>query len=198
MTGWKRLFVIGAGFGTGAVLTATLVVLLFVWYQSRPKPDPQWNSSAIQGHFNELTLQTGDQVLTRFTYMLENTTDHDYTVEPTTEVAIMIVLPEKKGLNQDPTLVMSRAAYIPAKQKVSITIDKAFDYDQKLPKEERSDDAKLTAFIERKLANMDGFVLFDKDHHYMINLPNGWGKKQRLNDTGNFAPAPSAQRALGH
>jgi hypothetical protein len=42
------------------------------------------------------------------------------------------------------------------------------------PEREKDNGEKLAAFMDRRLKELDGFVLFDKTRRYKIILLNGW------------------------
>ena len=65
--------------------------------------------------------------------------------------------------------------YIPAGQKVNISVTLPIMYsDFNFSKEKAHDEKQLTPFMDRRLAEIDGFVLFDPTNRYKIDFPNGW------------------------
>ena len=53
--------------------------------------------------------------------------------------------------------------------KVVLTISQDLDFQG-----DQNDLAAISAFTNRKLKHLDGFVLFDEAHRYKIILFNGW------------------------
>jgi len=78
-----------AGFGAGAVLTLSIVVASWIWYTSRPRP---WNKNALKAKFSGFTYQAKQEAFViDFEYVLENTTNKDYTFPPDTTVVERMV-----------------------------------------------------------------------------------------------------------
>jgi hypothetical protein len=92
---------------------------------------------------------------------LENTTNADYSLDPSTAL-LMATLPDGKGLEQRPDFTFS-STQTPAKQKVVLTISQDLDFQG-----DQNDLAalSLSAFTNRKLKHLDGFVMFDEAHRY--------------------------------
>lgn len=167
MVGWKKTVSQAAAFGAAFALVLCIVGGAWIWYAKSPHPTA-WNSAAIRATFKDLTLSTSQQPpKEHFSYLLENTTDVDYALDPST-VLVMAALPDGKGLEQDDTLSLS-AREIPARQKVVVSISRDMDYQG-----DPNDNDKLSEVTTRQLKKIDGFVLFDKVHRYKIILPNGW------------------------
>jgi hypothetical protein len=65
--------------------------------------------------------------------------------------------------------------YIPSGQKVNVSTILPITYSEFNFSEQKANDEKqLSAFIDRRLAEIDGFVLFDPTNRYKIDFPNGW------------------------
>lgn len=170
----KKWLCIGAGFGAGAVLMAALLIGGFTWYSNRPKPERAWNTTTLKATYHLLSVDEGDRLAVHFSYVVENTTDFDYSLDPKDDISIMTVLPENKGLGGNEEVALASHTFIPAKQKVSITLDKFYDYNESYPKAEKENTEKLTAFMHRRLKELAGFVMFDKRNRYMVKFPSGW------------------------
>jgi hypothetical protein len=166
MAGWKKAVSQAAVFGAAFAVVICLIVGAWTWYCVHRS----WNSTAIQATFKDLTLTTfpsHQSMKEDFSYVLENTTNADYSLNPST-VLLMTTLSDGKGLEQRHDFTFS-STKIPAKQKVVLTISQDLDFQG-----DQNDLAALSAFTNRKLKNLDGFVLFDEAHRYKIILPNGW------------------------
>jgi hypothetical protein len=167
MVGWKKTVSQAAAFGAAFALLLCMVGGAWIWYANSPHPTA-WNNAAIRATFKDLTMSTSQQPPKEyFSYILENTTDADYSLDPST-VLVMATLPDGKGLDQDHSFTLS-SSDIPAKQKVVVSISRDFDYQG-----DPNDLDKLSEVTNRHLKEIDGFVLFDKVHRYKIILPNGW------------------------
>ena len=169
MIGWKKIALQAAAFGVAFAVVLCIVAGAWIWYANSPRYQAAWNSTAIRATFKDITVSTSPQqpAKEKFSYVLENTTDADYSLDPST-VLVMAALPDGKGLEQDHAFSLI-SSEIPAKQKVVVSISRDMDYQG-----DKDDMAKLSAFMNRRLKELDGFVLFDKVHRYKIILPNGW------------------------
>ena len=170
--------------GIGLVLLTGLGA--FLWYENRPKPEPEWNRTALKATFDDINVNTGaDDVLLYFNYIVENKTSSDYSIKPDDDVAIMAVRAKGKGL-MGSSAKIEWPSFIPAKQKVSLTISDKYPYGGQAPKLNKSlkevptDNLdQLSAFVAKQLKELDGFTVFDKRNHYQIELPSGWGEDKK-------------------
>lgn len=161
----KRLFVISAGIGAGITLAIVAVTFAAFWYRSRPvKPGP-WNRTAITAEFTGLSVEISGPLVSTFRYSAENHTGHDY--ELPANGSIYKILAERKGLERDGTLQWAGGRFLPAEQKINIAIQieypGASDTD-------RNDPEKLTAFMKRRLAEIEGFAALDEANRYEIRF----------------------------
>jgi hypothetical protein len=209
----KNNILIAAGLGGGFAVILAAVAGTWVWYEVRPHKDPGWNSTAIKATFKDvvITTSTPNWKLT-FSYILENTTNSDYSIDGASQV-IMATLPGGKGFEPDETLSLPSSFYIPAKQKVVLSVfhalssserrqflsnwdpdfkglsrqgqDQVIELLQQKAKEgeytdvfsERDKDGRnfsSSSYMNLRLRELDGFVVFDKTRRYKIVLPNGW------------------------
>ena len=176
MVGWKKLILQAAGFGAAFAVVLAAIVGTCIWYEGRPHKEPEWNSTAIKATFKDVVITTSiPKPKLTFSYSLENTTTSDYSIDDSSKVLVMATLPEGKGLEPDATLSLVPSFYLPAKQKVVLSISKEAEYNDAYPESDRDNGDKLAAFMSRRLKELDGgFVLFDKTRRYKIILPNGW------------------------
>ena len=184
---WKKVFIRSAGFGFGAIMAIALIVGLWLWYNSRPKPVKPWDSQAITSCFSDLQVSVGDRIIAEFRYSLESSLDHDY-VLPSDDESAFIVLPDGKGLAKKENLEWPKGAILPAHQKISITFKIPFDYNDFYPRKHRDDLGKLNAFMKRRLKEIEGFVILDRKRRYEIKFPKGWepwGQKDKKNTQNN-------------
>jgi hypothetical protein len=175
MTGWKKLVLMAAGFGGGFAVVMASIVGIWVWYQGRPQKQPEWNSTAIRATFKDVVITTSKpKARLKFSYSLDNTTHSDYSIDDKSQVLIMATLPDGKGFEPDEAISLPSSFYVPATQKVVLTVSKECEYTDEYPEWDRGDLEKLGAFMTRRLKELDGFVVFDKTRRYKIILPNGW------------------------
>lgn len=74
-----------------------------------------------------------------------------------------------------PNLTLEQNLYIPSGQTVNISIVLPIMYsDFDFSQQKANDEKQLSAFVDRRLAEIDGFVLFDPTSRYKVDFPNGW------------------------
>jgi hypothetical protein len=162
---WKRLFVVSAGVSAGITFAVIVVALAFFWYTNRPVKARPWNQTAVTAKYTDLYLTTGRPLVLTFRYTLENHTDHDY--ELPSSGSIYKVLADAKGLDRDGSLKWDGGTSVLAGQKVNVGIHVEYEYTG-----ENTDlNEKLTAFINRRLSEIDGFAALDQLNRYEIRFP---------------------------
>jgi len=88
---------------------------------------------------------------------------------------IMATLPEGGNVFEaDEALSLPTPFYLPAKQKVVLTISKESEYSEAYPERDNDRADKAATFIARHLKELGGFVLFDKTRRYKILFPGKW------------------------
>lgn len=81
MPGWQKLVLRAASFGAAFAVVSCLIVGSWLWYESHPH-EPKWNSTAIRATFKQVGITTAvPRPKLTFSYVLENTTDTDYSIE---------------------------------------------------------------------------------------------------------------------
>ena len=169
MSSIKRWIITGVSFGVGLAIGLSLIAGGFVWYEGRPKPPKPWNTKAITAQYAELRVKTSEPLIMEFHFVIENHTDLDYNLPNGNSV--YKVKPNQKGLEQALTAEWVGDGFIPARQKMNIALRLKFNYTASFPKSDIDNPEKLGAFVNPKLAEMDGFVVLDQVTRYQINLP---------------------------
>jgi hypothetical protein len=191
---WKRLVVVSASTGAGFALIVAILAGGLFWYKSRPKTPRAWNSNAVTAKFATLEFSNNptDNVLFFFNYDLENNTDVDYRflgratdepkgwtrveVVPTAGAVTVFILKKLKSggsLAQDNDIEWD-SVFLPARKEVRFQVRVSYPYDDSFRATERNDLRKANAFVNAKLKEIDGFVLFDEVNRHQVNLPSGW------------------------
>lgn len=179
---WKRLVIFGTSAGAGFALSIAIIVGCFAWYSSHHNPPETWNSSAIKASFDAVKVE-GDDNHFEFYYLLDNTTNADYTLDESSTPTLVGKLKEQNSLTQPvgKELPLNYPIFIPSKQRGRYHISLlTYKYPGGKPKdglgsEERSTYEKgLSKYVSEMFQNLDGFVLFDESHRYQINFPRGW------------------------
>jgi hypothetical protein len=172
---WKKLLLVGVGWGLGTAVGLVAIVGVYNWYEGRPRPPKSWNSTAISSSDDAPGLgvsSDGKQI--RFSYTLQNATDTDYQIAPETE--IKITFKNEDGSLTEPLpreiATLRRPVFIPAKQKATSSLLIVFgDVPQRKPTEtDEQYHERLRSFCKKEMGDA-GFVLFDEGNRYQINLP---------------------------
>jgi hypothetical protein len=171
---WKAVLLRSIGAGVGFALALSAIAGLAFWYSHRPKPEKPWNQSAIKvsATGTEFSVQ-GDRLVCDFRYSLQNTTDKDYKLPSGGK--LMERLAQDMSYRNAPNLTLEQNLYIPSGQTVNISIVLPIMYsDFDFSQQKANDEKQLSAFVDRRLAEIDGFVLFDPTSRYKVDFPNGW------------------------
>jgi hypothetical protein len=121
MADWKKSLFIGIGWGLGTVVGLALLVGGFLWYSHRPTPEKHWNQSAIKAECTQTLFSIqSDRAVGDFRYSLQNTTDKDYRLPA--DAKIMVRLPQGMSYRDAPNMAWDHDLYIPAGQKVNVSI----------------------------------------------------------------------------
>jgi hypothetical protein len=195
MPTWKQIFFKAMGFGVGAVLTLGLVAAGWHWYATHPRP---WDKNALKAKFNGFSYQAKqDAFVMTFEYVVENTTNKDYTLPPDTAIFERMVYDSGYGNTVNAEIIEN--VFIPAKHKMIVKIQASYKYDDLgTTFQDTVDDKKSEIFAFKRLNRIDNFELFDKENKYEIDLPNEWAQWEKVKNA--FAdteskPTPQAKAA---
>lgn len=149
----------------------------WIWYTSRPRP---WNKNALKAKFSGFTYQAKQEAFViDFEYVLENTTNKDYTFPPDTTVVERMVYDTGFGSTLNAEIVGN--VFIPANHEMLIKIRVPYKYEELgTTFQETVDDKKSEAFAFKRLNRLDSFELFDKQNRYEIDLPNKWAEWDKV------------------
>jgi hypothetical protein len=169
---WKQVLLRSIGAGVGFALTLSAIASVFIWYSNGPKHEKPWNQTAIKvsATGTEFSVQD-DRLVGDFRYSLQNTTDRDYRLP--SDSKLMERLAQDMSYRDVPNMTWVQNLYIPSGQTVNVSIllpimYSDFDFSR------QNDEKWLSAFIDRRLAEIDGFALFDPTNRYKVDFPNGW------------------------
>ncbi len=186
---WKKILLIGLGWGVGTTVTLTVLLGGIFWYTSRPKPPvppKPWNVSAIKAEY-DFASTDADKNNIIFYYTLENTTDFDYRVEDSQHVTITAKLEEENSLTSflKSEGVLDYPIFVPAKKRVRFVVHLiGYTYsvkakDNATDEERRQRRSEVAKYVADKFANLDGFDLLDAETRYEIILPGGWKQSKK-------------------
>jgi hypothetical protein len=172
----KDRSLIGIGWGFGTAVGLALLVAGFIWYSHRPRPEKPWNESAIKATYTDASFSIqSDQALGDFRYSLQNTTDRDYRLPA--DAKVMMRLSKDMSYRDVSKMAWDHALYIPAGQKVNVSIKLPIMYsDFNFTKAMADDEKQLVPFMDRRMSEIDGFALFDLTNRYKVDFPSGWAE----------------------
>jgi hypothetical protein len=183
---WKRLVIISVAGGVGVALTFALIVGGLIWFQSLPKPPKAWNERAIRASYVDTIVEQTDRgnAALVFYYDIQNDTDFDYRLDDSSSIVIMQELGTESSLSAEKHIKLEYPVFVPAKHRarIALSLSHAFEWpDETDPAFQK----KVSGFVKRRLADVEGFVLFDETRRYQINFPKGWGDLLDPATTGN-------------
>ena len=168
---WKKIAVRAFAFGFGSAAFVALVVAGYFLYRHHEKVKP-WTSPMRATFTGSEIKQPKDAVILQIDYAIENPTNKDYQVPLGS--SIMLLLPDGNGYRtgEQAKVTFEPVPFIPSKQKVNVTITRTFkSEDYTLPSDGLP---KLVAFINKRMMEMDGFSVFDRENRIRIDFPNAW------------------------
>lgn len=183
MSPLKRIAVISASAGAGAVLMAALVFGRVLWYSSRPERPKPWNSQAIVAKFDypDAEGKVGSKTLVLY-YTLENTTDFDYRMPKKDQLEINGRLRRENSLSASSGAISidDDENFFPARQRRRFAIHLGYPIEVELGSEAKTKEDHhrewqiIADFMKKDLPNLNGFVIYDQSQRYQIDFPNGW------------------------
>lgn len=179
--GLKRRIIGGCHVVAGCAFAVALLSACFLRQKPQGKRPPSWNATAITAKYDEIRTAGEDNHIV-FEYSLRNNTDRDYVLDNNVAVCLAIRLGGSKDLSrchdnveeaiQFPIIVRARQTglivlEIPKRYPTPLTPAKSSNGRQDYHK-------ALEQFAAAEMPNLRGFVLFDGENHYEIDLPAGW------------------------
>lgn len=202
MPTWKKVFLRSAGFGAGFAVALAVMIGIFAWNESRPKPPRPWDASAIKAKYYRVSTSSDSQL--EFEYILENTTDLDYKLEEYSGARIAGRLGDTGGFvgfGDKENIKLEVPVYIPAHNKTRITVKlPAYGYEKRYPGNTATQEeihayyVGVAEHVSAKLANLNGFSIFDDGNRYQIDLPNGWKSVAEEETKRRLAEASSEKK----
>lgn len=170
MAQWKKVIWIGT-----AVACLVLALLLVFWRLPRrassSSPPKPWNSEAIKGTFVGVRVREIDPANSAvvFFFDLQNNTDFDYQLVDGPNVIFMSRLKSDGSLSSEKPVKLDHPAFLPARNRTRIGLEISRPFAWSSQTGSASDD-KVRELVNREVANLDGFVLFDEATRYQIEL----------------------------
>jgi hypothetical protein len=184
ISGWKNLairsFFGGAGIGVALVILAGT----FIWYHNRPERPKPWNTSALKAQWDTMEFTTGaakdvEGYPVDFYYNVKNNTDRNYPLTGPT-LTVMAVLTDGNALSKEfghyqlGSATVDGLAFIPPNGTARIAVHISYRYPDEFSQADKKNVDKIVASLNRRLKELNGFVVFDEENHYRVDLPEGW------------------------
>jgi|SRR5580704_9071164 hypothetical protein len=198
ISGWKKLairaFVGGAGFACALAIIAGAAL----WYHNRPEGPKPWNATALQAKYRGLELTTGSTkdptaYSVSFYYDVKNNTDRNYAIN-TSALTPMAVLTDGNALSkefghyQSGEAAVDGPAFIPPGGTARVLVRVSYFYPDEFTQADKDDAKKVFPSVDRRLKELSGFVVFDEQNHYRIDLPEGWKNWEGVKESKSAAP----------
>lgn len=168
MRGNKLLFLI---------LPFTLIASLAAWYLSPAHRGraQAWNSTAITARYIGAQLREIDagNATLFLAYELQNHTNSDYRVSDGPGLFFMSRVKPDGSLSSQEQIHLSYATFLPARQRARIALEIAHPFGWPAQSDPQFQD-KLKEFFNQRLADVQGFVMFDQADRFQIEFPAGW------------------------
>jgi hypothetical protein len=165
-------------FGAGVILLLAAVGItagMAARSHSYKAPAGTWNSNAIAGSFAAIHVLESDpsNVSIVLLYDLDNRSGADYTLSSGPGLIVMGRLKSTGSLSPEGQYHLQSAVFLPAGNRTRITLETTLPF--RWPGQmDTAAEAQFRQMVNRAVADLGGFVLFDPATHYQIELPGGW------------------------
>lgn len=172
MSGWKQL-------GPMALIVCEILLLLIIvilarfgMLKSSPSPAGSWNAGAVEATCAGIRVRELDpsHASVAFLYDLDNKTDADYDLVKGPDVLIMDRMESDASLRADDRANLEASAFIPARNRTRIALDITHPFAWPTKRDPAADQA-FNQLVAGDLNNLRGFVLFDQNVRYQVELP---------------------------
>jgi len=170
MRPWKKLTTVGI-FALLLGAAAAFAVSRFRHAESASTHPVPWNSDAIRATFAGIQVRevdAGNAAVVLF-YDLENTTDFDYRIENSPTMNFLSRLRSDGSLSSEDQPRLDHAAFVPARNRTRIGLELVHPFAWPAQAGAASDE-EFREFVEHQTNNLEGFVLFDENTRYQVEL----------------------------
>ena len=174
MPAWTK-WTLGAVCAAILAAGAAFVVLHYRHTDPASQHPAAWNSDAIKATFAGIQVREIDasNAAVIFFYDLENTTDFDYRLDNGPQTNFLSRLKSDGSLSSEDQPRLDHPAFVPARNRTHIGVELVRPFPW--PGQDGSyADQQLREFVRRQTANLAGFVLFDENTRYQVELRGGW------------------------
>ena len=184
ITPWKKFAIRGFFGGVGFALALALLAGAAVWYHNRPERPKPWNNTVLKATFDTMGFTTGgsspkDAYPVEFYYNVQNNTDKNYPINGSTFTPMAVltrgnVLSKEFGNYQIGDATVDGPPFIPPGGTARITLRISYQYPNEFTQADKDDAKKIIKAFNHRLKELNGFVIFDEQNHYRVDLPEGW------------------------
>jgi hypothetical protein len=184
ISGWKKLAIRAFFGGIGFAFALAIIAGAAVWYHNRPERPKPWNTTALKATFDTIEITTGgpslkDSYIVNFYYDVQNNTDKNYQINASS-LTLMAVLTDGNALSkqfgtyQSGDAIVDGPAFIPSGGTARMEVRVSYLYPDEFTDAEKQKVKKVVPNLNRRLKELSGFVIFDEQNHYRVDLPEGW------------------------
>lgn len=184
ITAWKKFAIRSFFGGMGFAVALALLAGAALWYHNRPERPKPWNNTALKGAFDGMGFKTGgsspgESYPAEFYYNVQNNTDGNYPINASTLTPMAVladgnVLSKELGRGQLGDATVDGPAFIPPGGTARITLRISYRYPNEFTQADKDDYKKISKDLSYTLKGLSGFVIFDEQNHYRVDLPGGW------------------------
>jgi hypothetical protein len=157
---------------------------------------PAWNPNAVRSALTGVQIREIDpnHASIVFSYDLDNETGADYQLAKGPSTVIMTRLKADGALVSNDAIQLDNSVFIPAhnRTRISFQVARPFHWPNELVPGRIGPitQEKYRGLVAEEVGNASGFVLFDQNAHYQIELPGSWQDLQTAKP--GSAPATNA------
>jgi hypothetical protein len=181
---WKNLAIRSFFGGTGIAVAFAIIFGMFIWYDNRPERPKPWNTDALKAQWDTMEFSAGgsndvEGYTVDFYYNLRNNTDNNYRFNGST-LTLMSVLTDGNALSKEfghyqlGDATVDGPTFVPPNGTVRIVVHVSYRYPGEFTQTDKANGNKINTNLDRRLKELNGFVLFDEQNHYRVDLPEGW------------------------
>ena len=189
---WKKIAIRAIFGGIGFAIGAAAIIGAVIWYSGRPAPAPQWDANALTATFDTIeysgrAFNHDDAYSLALSYNVKNNTKTTYNLNSPT-LKTMALLTDGKAFSntfdyeQVGDFRLVGPDVIPPDGVGRLTVHVDFYFPSNFSAKDRDDFGKVITPLDGQLKQMGGFVIFDNNNHYRINLPSGWAENPGVKD----------------
>jgi hypothetical protein len=195
---WKMLAIRSFFGGVGFAIGLSIIAGAVLWYHNRPERPKPWNASALKATYDTMEFMVGSAKDTYsypvvFYYNVRNNTDRNYQINSSTLTPMAVLtdgnaLSKEFGHYQASDATVDGPAFIPPGGTARIAVRVSYFYPDEFTQADKKDPEKIISNLNHRLRELSGFVMFDEQNHYRVDLPEGWKQMKGVKADNPVAP----------